>query len=351
MKTKLLIIFTIACLACSLTACKKKSDKEKTMIALDALPPAEGVYAVIETEKGDILLNLEFEKTPMTVSNFVGLVEGTIENDQADEDEGYYDGLSFHRVIADFMIQGGCPLGTGTGGPGYKFADEIDPSLTHDGPGILSMANAGPGTNGSQFFITHTATPWLDGKHTVFGKVIEGMDVVNKIAQGDKIESIKILRKGAAAEAFKPDTASFKELQATASDRAKAAQAAQFESQFKKFKKIQPDAQKTDSGLHYVIVKEGDGKGSPKPGQSITCHYKGTFLDGKTFDSSYDRGEPLSFQIGQVIEGWNEALQLMSKGEKRILLIPSYLAYGDRGAGGVIPPNTPLIFEVELLDF
>ena len=155
-----------------------------------------GIYARINTSKGLILLNLSFEMAPGTVANFVGLSEGNIKNEKKPIGEPYYDGLIFHRVIPDFMIQGGCPEGTGFGGPGYKFKDEIYPELRHDKPGVISMANAGPGTNGSQFFITHTKTSWLDGKHTVFGHVIEGQDVVNKISQGDLIESIKIERIG-----------------------------------------------------------------------------------------------------------------------------------------------------------
>ncbi len=170
----------------------------------------DGLYAKMVTSKGDILLKLEFEKTPLTVCNFVGLAEGTIKSNRPAGTK-YYDGLKFHRVIADFMIQGGCPQGTGTGGPGYQFADEIDPSLKHDGAGVLSMANAGPGTNGSQFFITHNATPWLDGKHTVFGKVVEGQDVVNQIRQGDKIVRVEIQRVGEKATAFKTDQAAFDE--------------------------------------------------------------------------------------------------------------------------------------------
>ena len=168
-----------------------------------------GLFADINTNKGNILLRLEFEKTPITVANFVGLAEGKIENNKKPIGTPYYDGLIFHRVIADFMIQGGCPLGTGTGDPGYKFADEFDSTLKHSGPGILSMANSGPRTNGSQFFITHKATTWLDGKHTVFGNVIEGMEVVNVIKKGDKIIKISIIRKGKKAEAFLPTNKSF----------------------------------------------------------------------------------------------------------------------------------------------
>jgi peptidylprolyl isomerase len=171
----------------------------------------DGVYAEFDTSKGKILIQLEYEKTPLTVANFVGLAEGTKNYSKTPGDapkaqgKPFYDGLTFHRVIADFMIQGGCPQGNGSGGPGYKFRDEFDPSLKHSGPGTLSMANSGPATNGSQFFITHLATAWLDGKHSVFGHVVEGQDVVNKIEKGDKINMIKILRIGEKAKAFKGD--------------------------------------------------------------------------------------------------------------------------------------------------
>ena len=175
---------------------------------------ADGVYAEMETSKGRILLQLEFEKTPLTVANFVGLAEGTKDyskDGSAPKKQGkpFYDGLTFHRVIAQFMIQGGDPEGVGSGGPGYRFKNEIVASLRHDKPGILSMANAGPDTNGSQFFVTHVPTPWLDGKHTVFGHVVEGQDVVNQIEKGDTIKTVKILRVGEKAKAFKGDQADF----------------------------------------------------------------------------------------------------------------------------------------------
>jgi peptidyl-prolyl cis-trans isomerase B (cyclophilin B) len=137
--------------------------------------------ATFDTDKGPIRIELHADRAPRTVANFEKLVG-----------EGFYDGLSFHRVIKDFMIQGGCPQGTGTGGPGYKFADEFHAALKHDGPGVLSMANSGPDSNGSQFFITHVATPWLDGKHSVFGRVIEGQSVVDSIERGDKLKKVAI---------------------------------------------------------------------------------------------------------------------------------------------------------------
>lgn len=305
----------------------------------------DGLYAKFITNKGDILVNLEFEKTPMTVGNFVGLAEGDFENTATKKGVPYYDGLKFHRVIENFMIQGGCPDGRGTGGPGYQFADEFHPDLRHSGPGVLSMANAGPGTNGSQFFITHVATDWLDDKHTVFGHVVEGQDVVDKIAQDDKIEKLEILRVGAAAEAFHAKNA-FDAGHAAQ----KAAEEAAAKEQEEKVVAMTKNATKTNSGLMYEILEKGSGA-KPKKGNMVSVHYAGYLLNGQKFDSSFDRNEPIQIPIGvgQVIRGWDEGIQLLNEGSKARLIIPSNLGYGPQGAGGVIPPNATLVFDVELV--
>ncbi len=314
----------------------------------------DGLYAKFDTSKGEITCALEFEKTPLTVTNFVGLAEGTKELGGGAGTTGtkFYDGLTFHRVIPDFMVQGGCPLGTGTGGPGYTFPDEIDPNLKHTGPGILSMANAGPGTNGSQFFITHVPTPWLDGKHTVFGHVISGQDVVNKIEGGDKLNSITILRVGEKAKSFQSDQAAFDELLNSIENRAADKDSAALEETKKLIEKQWPNAITTPSGLQYVVVQEGSGDATPTKGTSVKAHYTGKLLDGKKFDSSYDRGQPIEFPVGagRVIKGWDEAFLAMKKGEKRVLIIPSHLGYGPSGRGP-IPPNAIMVFDVELVDF
>jgi len=307
----------------------------------------QGLYAKINTPKGQITLQLSFDKTPGTVANFVGLVEGRIANSVKQTGEPYYDGLKFHRVITDFMIQGGCPQGTGVGGPGYQFDDEIVPELKHDAPGILSMANAGPGTNGSQFFITHTATPWLDGKHTVFGKVVEGQSVVDAIAQGDTLDSIQIERVGEAAQAFDAVTA-FENFKASKAAR----EATQREAAAKELEAHTQGMTQTPSGLYFSITKTGSGS-TPAKGDQVAVHYRGMLLDGTVFDSSYQRNDPIRFPLGEgrVIPGWDEGIALLNKGAAAKLVIPSHLAYGEQGAGGVIPPNATLIFEVELVDF
>lgn len=305
----------------------------------------DGLYAKFNTNKGTILVNLTFDKTPGTVGNFVALAEGNLENTAKPQGKPYYDGLKFHRVIPDFMIQGGCPSGTGTGNPGYKFDDEFHPDLKHDTPGVLSMANAGPGTNGSQFFITHVETSWLDNKHTVFGKVVEGQEVVDAIAQGDKIDTLEIIRVGDAAIKFNAIEA-FRTFEGSRAKRLEAERAAivgQLDAVSAGFKE-------TKSGLRYQIIQNGNGKQAQK-GNKVAVHYKGQLMDGTVFDSSYKRNDPLEFQVGvgQVIEGWDEGILLLKEGDKARLVIPSNLGYGSRGAGGVIPPNANLIFDVELV--
>jgi len=312
---------------------------------------ADGLYAQMTTNKGTILLQLNFKETPLTICNFVGLAEGTISNTAKPAGTPYYDGLKFHRVIANFMIQGGDPQENGSGGPGYQFDDEFVKSLRHSGPGILSMANAGPGTNGSQFFITHTATAWLDDKHTVFGHVVSGMDVVNSITQDDKIEKLTIIRKGKEAKSFKSDDETFKKMQAEAIAKAEGANKSLTEGFETWVKTNYPTAKKTASGLWYVVEQEGTGIQAVS-GKNVSVHYSGKLDDGSEFDNSYKRGQPIEFKlgVGQVIPGWDEGIALMKVGGKYKLIIPSKLGYGKQGAGGAIPPNATLIFDTELVD-
>ena len=307
----------------------------------------DGIYANIITKKGNIKIKLEYIKAPITVANFVNLVEGKIKNNKKYNGTPFYDGLIFHRVINDFMIQGGCPEGKGTGGPGFKFDDEFHEDLKHDKPGTLSMANSGPNTNGSQFFITHNATNWLDGKHSVFGYVVSGQEIVDQIQNNDKIQSISIEKIGKLA--IKWDSVKV------------------FDDYFKnkeiekdKIKKLELDKiisitkgmEKTKSGLFHLIENKGNND-FPSIGSTVSVHYTGKLVDGTIFDSSYQRNKPISFVLGkgQVIEGWDEGLLKMAKGGSGKFVIPSNLAYGENGAGGIIPPNSTLIFDLELIDF
>jgi peptidyl-prolyl cis-trans isomerase A (cyclophilin A) len=305
-----------------------------------------GIYAKFNTVKGSVLVKLEHELTPGTVGNFVGLAEGDLENKVKPQGTKFYNGLKFHRVIPDFMVQGGCPQGTGTGDPGYKFDDEFHPSLKHDKPGILAMANSGPGTNGSQFYITHVPTSWLDGKHTVFGHVVEGQDVVDAIAQGDLLESVEIVRVGEEAEKWNAIEAfiTFKGARNKRDIALKADAEAAME-------KLAAGFEKTESGLRYQFIQRGEGK-QAVAGKTVSVHYEGSLESGKVFDSSYPRKKPIEFPLGQgnVIEGWDEGIALLRVGDKARFVIPSHLGYGSRGAGGAIPPNATLIFDVELMD-
>jgi peptidylprolyl isomerase len=336
---------------------------------------------------GDIVVELFPNHAPKTVRNFVELATGAKEWSHPvtgkTSSDNLYDGTVFHRVISGFMIQGGDPIGNGTGGPGYKFADEFHPELVFDRPYLLAMANSGPGTNSSQFFITHKETPWLNGLHTIFGHVVEnGMKTVNTIVQNDDIKSITIIRKGVAAMKF--DAAKvFNDYFAKEKENIK--KQALIEDQTKKFylekykpaidakiaffNKLRETCSTSRSGLQFVIVKKGTGK-KPTLGTDIFINYAGFLEDGTLFDTSYqnvatefgkldkqraDANQylPIPFQAGKkegMIPGFIEGIENLSFGDKAILFIPSHLGYGEAGAGGVIPPNANIIFEIELLE-
>jgi cyclophilin family peptidyl-prolyl cis-trans isomerase len=339
---------------------------------------SDGIYASMETNKGDILLKLEFENTPITVANFVSLAEGT-NTVVADSLKGkpFYNGIIFHRVINDFMIQCGDPTATGAGGPGYNFVDEFPKDengellLKHNGPGVLSMANSGPASNGSQFFITHKETPWLDGKHTVFGNVVTGQAVVDSIAQNDTIKSIEIIKIGKTAKKF--DAASefdsfFKKYTEEQRVKQEKMDAVATEMQ-QKFETHLAQAQEFPSGLKMTIIENGNGE-KPNVGDLVKVNYAGYFSTGQLFDTSYSEvakkygvyNEVRDAQNGyapfeveyspeaRLISGFREGLQQMKVGDKALLFIPSHLGYGAQGAGNVIPPNADLVFEVELVE-
>jgi cyclophilin family peptidyl-prolyl cis-trans isomerase len=319
----------------------------------------DGIYAEFNTSKGKIICLLEHEKTPLTVANFVGLAEGNFSVDGVTNTKPFYNGLKFHRVIKDFMIQGGCPIGTGTGNPGYKFEDEIVADLVHSGPGILSMANSGPNTNGSQFFITHKETPWLDGKHTVFGHVVEGQTVVDLIEQNDVINSVTIFRVGDEAKSWSAQ-ATFDGVRAAKLaeiERKKLEEQKKREEYINNFyaqvKKKNKKATLTPSGLVYVVSKKGKdvAKYGAKKGSKVSLHYTGSlFSDGTKFDSSVDRKEPFNFNYIEtpLIPGFTEGISLVGPKGKVKLFIPYFLGYGDRAAGK-IPANSDLVFDLEIL--
>lgn len=361
--------FLIAIAALSLSSCtpiyKKMNVDKETYEGLK-----DGLYANFQTSKGNMIVKFEDKKAPVTVANFVGLAEGKIENKAKAKGVPYYDGTIFHRVIKDFMIQGGDPKGTGMGDPGYKFDDEKN-DLQHSGKGILSMANSGPNTNGSQFFITEVATPWLDGRHTIFGEVVNGKEVIDSIANVEKgpqdkpktdivLEKVSVFTKGDeyknydAAAIFNEGKGKIQEnnKEATAKIEAdKKKKAEEFAAnQQKLVDDLKAGMQVTPSGLYYKITKTTDGI-APQRGDEVAVHYAGKLVDGTEFDSSFKRNQPIDIPIGvgQVIKGWDEGIMLLKEGEAATLLIPSDLGYGSAGAGGVIPPNAWLIFDVELV--
>jgi peptidylprolyl isomerase len=344
----------------------------------------DGLYAKIETNKGDIILQLNFKKAPITVANFVTLAEGKndfVTNENL-KNKPFFDGLKFHRVIKDFMIQTGDPLGTGSGDTGYKFKDEFS-DLTFDKSGVLAMANSGAATNSSQFFITHLATPWLQDKHTIFGQVVEnGMDVVNKIEQEDFVKKVTIIRNGEEAKKFNAVKIfnNYFALEAKNQNKKAAVDAENKKVYNEKYKTVREEqiayftdlkakSTRTKTGLEYVIIKKSGGK-KPAKGANVFIHYAGFLEDGELFDASvesvaktfgkYDENraaqngyQPIPFQAGKkdgMIPGFIEGLEQLSFGDKAVIFIPSRLGYGAAGAGGVIPPNANIIFEIELLE-
>ncbi|MCX7027703.1 MAG: peptidylprolyl isomerase [Spirochaetes bacterium] len=332
---KVQILAVVFLAAAGLASCQPKAERP------------DGLYAVMETNKGNIVISLEFEKAPLTVGNFVGLAEGKLDTAKG---KPFYDGLVFHRVEPGFVVQGGDPLGDGTGGPGYRFPDEFSPELKHDGPGILSMANAGSNTNGSQFFITLGAAAWLDGKHSVFGKVTEGMDIVNSIQVGDKIQKLSIERYGKAAKSFDASQKAWNDrLSAAYASLSVAAESKRGESK-KTIVAKWPDAVLDENGIYQKVLRKGIGD-VPAKGNTVAVIYKGMLLDGTVFDQSALAGGPLKFKIGsgEIIEGWDKVVSTMRKGEKRLAVIPPELAYGSAGIGGVVPADAYLVFEMELV--
>lgn len=307
----------------------------------------DGLYANLHTNRGDIIVKLAFEKTPLTVINFVGLAEGT-KKSNIQTGKPFYNGLKFHRVMKNFMIQGGDPKGNGTGGPGYQFADEIT-DLSHDSGGILSMANSGPNTNGSQFFITHKATGWLDGKHTVFGRVIEGMDIVNIIEKGDFIRKVKIVRIGTEAENFQTDETAFKQQtqkSLTSKDQAKKEKLKGFQAYIDL---NYPDAIQTEEGFYYQIKLAGHGKKIPVLGKLAKVNYELKLEDGTVLRKA---GRPLLFVpgTGQVVDAIDKSVMTMNAGEKRTVIAPHFLVFGDEApTDSRLSKESVMIFELELL--
>ena len=372
MKYRYLFLILIGSLTSTAQTVKKPIATKKPTTAVKAVvkkpTEPEGIFLTLATNKGNIEMELAYQKAPITVANFITLAEGknTFVKPENLKGKPFFDGLKFHRVIKDFMIQAGDPSGNGSGGPGYAFKDEIT-DLKHNKQGILSMANSGPATNGSQFFITHKETPWLDGKHTVFGHVISGMEIVNSISQNDVITKMTINKKGALAKKFDAvkvisdyfngKTEDLKKVEAV-----KVAKKAYLAA-------LKTTATTTPSGLAYNIVAKGTGI-KPANGATFYFNYAGYFEDGSLFDSSYESVnkaygkydanrasqngyKAFPFVAGKkdgMIPGFIEGLENMSFGDKAVVFIPSNLAYGERGANGVIPPNTMLIFELEMLE-
>ncbi len=319
-----------------------------TCFAQSAGAPAlkNGLYAVIDMGLGPITLELYPDSAPLTVASFVGLAEGKF----LGTGKPYFDGLSFHRVEPGFVVQGGDPLGTGTGGPGYKFPNEIDSKLSYGEEGMLAMANSGPDTNGSQFFITLAPTQALTGSYTIFGRVVKGMEVVKAIRKGERMRTVKIIRVGQKAQAFGMTRAEF---DAAVADRLSGGQNAKksaLNAQVDIAKKRFPALIAGKNGIFYQILQPGSGV-KPAARTRVSVHYTLTNLEGKILDTSKTTGKALQFSVGagEMISGFDQSVAEMGYGEKRLIVLPPELAYGERGAGDLIPPNSYIVFELELL--
>jgi cyclophilin family peptidyl-prolyl cis-trans isomerase len=325
----------------------------------------DGLYMELNTNKGLIALQLEYEKVPMTTANFVGLAEGTIQNKALPLGTPYFDGTVFHRVVSGHVIQAGRPKATETG-PGYTFPNEIVSSLSHGKAGMLGVANGGPHTNASQFYVTLGDRSYLDGNYTVFGHVVRGMDVVMSIVQGDVVESVKIVRVGKKANAFKPDTAMFTKMADAARAQVKEADERKARSETAQIAKRWPAAVTSPKGAKFVVLREVMGQ-RVQPGQKIKVVYTGRYLNGGQFSSSIDEGRPVpgqkaeafDYEVGKtrITPALDEAIENMKPGDRRIVIAQGALAYGASGFYAkevpgkkrfVISPNTTLVYEVEI---
>jgi len=312
-----------------------------------------GLYAKIITEKGVIVAELFPDKAPLTVMNFVGLAEGKL--DFASRKGAFYRGLTFHRVIKKFMIQGGDPEGNGAGGPGYTFPDETDNGLVFDSPGILAMANAGPDTNGSQFFITHAPAEHLNWMHSIFGRVVRGQDIVDSIEEGDIIKRLTILRVGPEAQKYEASSSAFRKIEKTLLAERSAAKEERDRDVLNKIANRWPEAvpavRDDKTGIFKIIEAEGAG-GEPTVGTRVSIHYIGTLLEETPFDSSRDQNETMKLAVGsdQFLSGWFAPIMGMKKGERSIVIIPPERGY-DLWRNGPLPSHSWLVFDVEVLDF
>ena len=307
----------------------------------------DGLYAQIVTNRGEILIRLEPERAPLTVMNFVGLAEGTIDNDHA-PGKPYYDGLLFHRVEPGFVIQGGDPQGNGTGGPGYRFPTETHPELTHDRPGIVAMANSGPDTNGSQFYITKRPTPHLDGGYNIFGEVIEGMSVVTAIQQGDRIREVKILRSGDSAAGYQASTERFRELIESIADEREAARIRAQQVELAALRDRFPTMVEHEEGLLLARLQTGTGV-PPRQGQEIEIHIVFTLPDGTQLDSTRDTNSPqrIVYLRDRLIRGLEMAVGTLRVGERTVAIVPPGLWNTGRPPG--IPADSYVVFDIERL--